>query len=265
MAKMLTHAFKKEPITLFNGRASFIGPGVDEKSFDHDPILKDILTKHRTHFKQEAMLITDNWPFLYLKEKKIPANYLVAVFLISLIFFFIIKPAILKKTVINYHFFFLGSAFLLIETKSVLELALLFGSTWIVNSFVFGSILIMILFANLLITKLRNISLPFCYLCLLASLLINFFVPFNAILNHNIILRTIIACMIISLPLFFAAMIFATSFKKCKNIDLAFGSNLLGAFVGGFSEYASLLFGIKSLSLLAIVFYFLSYFFYKDK
>ena len=39
------------------------------------------------------------------------------------------------------HFFFLGAAFFLLETKSITELALLFGSTWIVNAAVIAAIL----------------------------------------------------------------------------------------------------------------------------
>ena len=36
--------------------------------------------------------------------------------------------------------FFLGAAFMLLETKAIVHLALLFGSTWLVNSAVFFSV-----------------------------------------------------------------------------------------------------------------------------
>ena len=36
--------------------------------------------------------------------------------------------------------FLMGAAFLLIETRSVTELSLLFGSTWLVNAAVFGAV-----------------------------------------------------------------------------------------------------------------------------
>ncbi len=35
----------------------------------------------------------------------------------------------------------MGAAFLLLETKSVVQFALLFGTTWFVNALVFGGIL----------------------------------------------------------------------------------------------------------------------------
>ena len=41
--------------------------------------------------------------------------------------------------------FFLGAGFMLLETKGVVHMALLFGSTWYVNSIVFFAILVMIL------------------------------------------------------------------------------------------------------------------------
>ena len=49
--------------------------------------------------------------------------------------------------------FFLGAAFMLLETKAVVQLALLFGSTWLVNSLVFFTALILILLANLYVLK----------------------------------------------------------------------------------------------------------------
>jgi hypothetical protein len=46
------------------------------------------------------------------------------------------------------HLFLLGAGFMLLETRSVTQMALLFGSTWIVNAVVFASILLTILVAN---------------------------------------------------------------------------------------------------------------------
>ena len=37
--------------------------------------------------------------------------------------------------------FFMGAAFLLLETKSVVQFALLFGTTWFVNALVFLGVL----------------------------------------------------------------------------------------------------------------------------
>ena len=50
---------------------------------------------------------------------------------------------------LNSRMFFLGAAFMLLETKAVVQMALLFGSTWLVNSAGFFTVLVLILFANL--------------------------------------------------------------------------------------------------------------------
>jgi hypothetical protein len=42
---------------------------------------------------------------------------------------------------------------MLLETKRVTHMALLFGSTWVVNSFVFFAILVMILLSNLFVLR----------------------------------------------------------------------------------------------------------------
>jgi hypothetical protein len=39
------------------------------------------------------------------------------------------------------HFFVLGAAFLLLETRSIITFSLLFGTTWLVNSLVFFAVL----------------------------------------------------------------------------------------------------------------------------
>ncbi len=50
----------------------------------------------------------------------------------------------------NLHLFLLGAGFMLLETKAITELSLLFGSTWIVNAVVITAFLVMGLLANTL-------------------------------------------------------------------------------------------------------------------
>ena len=60
------------------------------------------------------------------------------------------------------------------------------------------------------------------------------------------------------LPIFWAAFIFSNSFKMETRVNRAFGSNLLGVVLGGALEYASNLWGLNTLYLLALGLYFLS-------
>jgi len=99
---------------------------------------------------------------------------------------------------------------MLIETKSITEMALMFGSTWIINSFVIGGILIMILFANYYVSTFK-INIKHFYLFLLLSIVINFLMKPSSFLQDALIFK-IIAILIVSSPVFFAGVIFATSF-----------------------------------------------------
>ncbi|GAC1325559.1 MAG: hypothetical protein NVSMB14_17690 [Isosphaeraceae bacterium] len=154
--------------------------------------------------------------------------------------------------------FFLGAGFMLLETKGVVHMALLFGSTWGVNSAVFASILVMILLANLLVLAIKPRILWPWYLCLCASLIISMYVPPSSFLGMNPIWGTPVSCGITFAPLFFAGIIFASSFRASKRPDLDLGANIAGAILGGLSENASLLIGFNKLAWIALVFYLLS-------
>jgi hypothetical protein len=56
--------------------------------------------------------------------------------------------------------FFMGAAFLLLETKNVATFALLFGTTWFVNALVFGGVLIIVLAAVETTRRVRTPPLP---------------------------------------------------------------------------------------------------------
>jgi len=260
---MLEKAYGKEPIALFQGRAFFTGPGVGMANFQRDHWLRQIVVEAAASFEEDPVLVTDDWPFLFLKTKSIPRTYWIAFLIIGLLFWFLIKPGIFRKNRINYHFFFLGCSFLLLETRSLIEMALLLGSTWVVNSFVFSAILILILFANWIVGRFPPISLKVSYGLLSIALLANYFIPFQAMLGQHFVVKSIVLSLVICLPLFFAAIIFATSFKETRHVDIAIGSNLVGALLGGFLEYSSLLWGTKSLCLIALAMYLVSFYFVK--
>src|SRR5438874_1912931 len=60
---------------------------------------------------------------------------------------------------------------------------------------------------------------------------------------------------VIPLPIFFAGLIFSTTFRDATDPSLALGSNLLGAMVGGFAEYLGMIMGMKALLLIVLLFY----------
>ena len=163
-----------------------------------------------------------------------------------------------SAALLNVQMFFLGAGFMLIETKAVVTMALLFGGTWIVNSIVFTAILAMILLANLWTFKSRPAHLWPYYTALLISLALNVIVSLDWFLGMNRGIQVLGSCLLVFTPIFFAGVIFAASFQKTAQPDRAFGINVAGAMMGGLAEYSSMALGFKYVVLIAIFFYVLS-------
>ena len=58
-----------------------------------------------------------------------------------------------------------------------------------------------------------------------------------------------------ALPIFYAALIFATLFRARHDTTRALAYNLLGAVFGGVLEYSSMVVGVKALYIVAAVAY----------
>ena len=202
---------------------------------------------------------TDDWPFLYLREPAIPALNLrgmAIVAVLSLVILFVFAPV--KRARPNGQMFFLGAGFMLLETKGVVHMALLFGATWIVNSIVFFAILMMILASNLYVLALRPRRLWPYYVLLLAALWVNSVIPMDDFLSLPGASKVIASCAVVYLPVFFAGVIFGTAFRSSRQPDIDFGSNIAGIILGGLSEYFSLIVGFNHLLWIAIGYYVLS-------
>ncbi|HEX9501912.1 MAG TPA: hypothetical protein VGA10_09690, partial [Thermoanaerobaculia bacterium] len=113
---------------------------------------------------------TDDWPFLYIRPATFPAGYAaIIVGLIAVAFIgarLVFGRALLQAGTFDLPLFLMGAAFLLIETRGVVNLSLLFGSTWIVNACVFAGILVMAFLANLWVARLRPQNLDFYFVLL---------------------------------------------------------------------------------------------------
>ena len=147
---------------------------------------------------------------------------------------------------------------MLVETKAVVTMALLFGSTWVVNSVVFLAVLVMILIANLWTLRSKPARLWPYYVGLLITLALNAIVPLDFFLGMNRSIQVLGSCLLVFAPILFAAVIFAASFKRTTEPDRAFGVNIAGALLGGLAEYSSMLLGFQYLVLVAILFYAIS-------
>jgi hypothetical protein len=204
-------------------------------------------------------LPTDDWPFLYNRDKTIPWLTLTGMSIIAVLSLVVLAVfAPVRATRPDGAMFFLGAGFMLLETKGVVHMALLFGSTWVVNSIVFAAILVMILVANLFVAIVRPEKLTPYYVGLAITLLINALVPMDVFLSLPGAGRVVVSCLVVFLPVFFAGVVFAVRFRASERPDVALGSNVAGAILGGLAENLSLVLGYNHLLLVAFAFYALS-------
>ncbi len=262
---VIKETFGWDPIVISVGANEGLGPvmmisGHDRRHVidlvkNNDPVIEEYVSQNLVNYKVGKGNTTDDWPYLYLRSRKIPDMYLCVIAVIVALFL-IGKGFLLgKKGRLELHFFFLGAAFLLLEFQNINKTSLLFGMTWIVNSINISMILFLILMANFCVQRLKIKDVRWAYALLFLSLLVNFFIPLGAYNIFNYWLKSFLASIMLNLPIFFAGIIFAVSFVKCPNRSLAFGSNLIGAVAGGLLEVLAFITGIRMLVVVTTVLY----------
>jgi SAM-dependent methyltransferase len=202
-------------------------------------------------------LPSDDWPFLYLPERGIPQAYLLVVAMLAMTSVWVLRRGGLElgsMTPYHGHMFFLGAAFLLMEVYAINRLALLFGTTWLVSAITIGAVLLLIVLANLTVSVVPRNLQKLAYPALVICLVISFWIDPASVLGKGTGLALGYALFILS-PVYFAGLIFAHSFRLSATAGPAIGANILGAVLGGWVEYATMVTGIRVMALLALAFY----------
>ncbi len=204
---------------------------------------------------------SDDRPFVYLKDRTIPSRYLWALGLVLLASAASVRLAGGRFGAMGGYIdlFFMGAAFLLLETKSVVQFALLFGTTWFVNALVFGGILLSVLLAIEVERRVRIGRPALLFSLLFGGLLLAGLVPAEALLGLSVVPRFLAATALAFFPVFIANLIFAERFRDAEDSTTAFGANLLGAMVGGTIEYVSLITGYRALLVVVALLYALAW------
>jgi hypothetical protein len=204
---------------------------------------------------------TDDRPFLYYQGGAIPSIYLwtlAGILLISLIGVRALGGPFRDMRPYA-DLFFMGAAFLLLETKNIATFALLFGTTWVVNAFVFAGVLVIVLAAVETTRRFRTPPLPVLFAGIAVSLAICYVVQPEWLLTLPFWPRLLLAVLLAFIPIYLANVAFSKRFAASDDSRSAFGLNLLGAMLGGCLEYAALLTGYRNLLILVGVLYLLAF------
>jgi hypothetical protein len=200
---------------------------------------------------------TDSWPFPYLLSRQVPVHYLAALAAVVLLGVLFVGVAAGRDALRTPHWplFLSGAGFLLMETKGITSLSLLFGSTWVVNTAVIASILVVALAGTILVGRNRAPSLVASLAIMTALLLLSLVYPPSVLAGLAPGARWLAAATYVGLPVLFASVIFSRLYVAQANATSALAYNILGAVAGGVLEYASMLLGLPGLNWLVVIAY----------
>jgi len=264
---MVAEAFGEVPLVatdyrvLFN-RIYMAGPGFAAREGEGR---KAAAPAFLAAVRREVELPSDDWPFLYLARRGVSRFYGELIFALGglalgsvLLASREMRQSIIRRSRPDWEMFLFGAGFLLLETRSVTEMSLAWGATWLTSAIVFGSILLVVLLSTVLVDR-RPMSHGWAMGGLFASLIALYVIPSGWLLIADRVPRLALSVIFVGTPMFFAACAFAGLFRDRESADAAFGWNLLGAVAGGLLEMTSMELGLKALLLLALAGYLLAF------
>jgi hypothetical protein len=214
-------------------------------------------------FPKTTQIATDNWPYIYLESPRIPLLFFLLAVLMALIFARSIRKwhardIISRWNRSHWHFFFLGSAFLLLEVQNISKASVVLGNTWQVNAVIISGVLVMALLANWLVYKFPNIQVRYVYFALITTCVILYFVDLAQFAFLPYATKALVVGSLTTLPMLFSGIIFIRSFSIVEGKNEALGANLIGALVGALLQSVTFVIGIKALLLVVAGLYILS-------
>ena len=194
---------------------------------------------------------TDDWPYIYLESRSVPALYFLLAGLLAALYYRGLRqlhaPIVRDWDRSSWHFFFLGAAFMLLEVQNVSKASVVLGNTWIVNAVIISGILSMVLLANGIAAMFPKLPVGFAYAALIVTCAGLYFTDLAAFAFLPYTTKAIIVGLLTSLPMLFSGIIFVRSWATTDRKDVAFGANLFGSLVGGLLQTVTFFVGIQAL------------------
>jgi len=269
LANIAAEAFGEEPRVHVHAARAYLGvlmAGPRLSALKTDPEVPERVTAFgQSHAPSPARIhtrdrgvepATDDWPFLYLRDRHMPVHYVRALALILVVSTVAVMLVVRGQAgAWSWQFFLLGAGFMLLETKSIIQFALLWGSTWVVASLAIASVLAMALIANYVVAKIE-ITRPWLVGSVLLALLVaNFVIPVGRIGFESRLVESAFYAILMFSPILCAGLLFGSAINRSTSLARDYGTNLLGAMVGGVSEYLSLVTGFRALLVLIALCY----------
>ena len=239
-------------------------PSVVQQALTQDPELmahvQMLQDAYQTTFKGSTKPTTDDWPYLYLESRQIPPLFIYLAIVMSLIFIVVGRWVGLNKSLRNWrrpewHFFFMGAAFMLLEILMINKSAVLLGNVWTVNAVIIFGILFMILLANLIKAKWKRVPITTIHVLLMVACAVVYLVDLAWLNDLEFAQKIVVLGLIATFPMLFSGIIFIDSFDRTDDKARALGANLFGALVGGLLQAATFLTGFQVLILMVGMFY----------
>lgn len=165
---------------------------------------------------------------------------------------------------LNWHLFFMGAAFMVVETAGISHLSDCSGSCLVGNSLIIALIFVFMFTANFYVLENNKSGFLLPYIGLALCLSLSFFVNINES-DWRPLENVLVTGVIVTAPVFFSSVIFARAIKNIKQPEIALASNLLGCVLGGGIEPVSMYAGSAALPLIALGLYGVSYIFVRRK
>jgi hypothetical protein len=254
---MLREAFEESPLvysTLYDGGLTFVaGPGLRRSALPALPLADVSKGLREARFRPD--LPTDDWPFLYMPRRRFPVSYLVMAGILAGVTLLVLGAALPGAGGrFSLAAFGLGAGFMLLETKGITDLALVYGSTWQVTSAVIAGVLVMALAANAWVAHRGHAPVLLVYGLIAASIAAGLVVaPAGWGISRPA--ERILATALATLPLLFSGAAFSAELARARDSTAILASNLLGAMVGGLLEYNVLYLGVRRLGVMALALY----------
>jgi SAM-dependent methyltransferase len=223
---------------------------------------------------------TDDWPYLYVEHPTVSPLYLriLGAGGVLVLGVLLLLLRIHPVTDLHTNYLFLGTGFTLMASSGVVRLALLFGSTWLVDAVVLSSVLLTVFLANALVLHRRAPSLSLTWGGLVVALAVNYALPVSSLLAVGAAGRTA-GALLVGVPIFCGALCFSHLFGhepvtgypppgtrtptgarvpgqgSRPQVGSALGMSLVGAMAGGLLGYVSMATGLRTIWLLVLALY----------